>query len=94
MAKSSKEIVQHVDSTKVISNWGWSLDDVMKLNVIGRQRNEWRRRNAVIYQHPNDAEKIVSVGESFDRSVIVICEESKKDWDKCIRQFPATEVYR
>jgi hypothetical protein len=89
-----KLLVSLTDQRKIISHFGWDLDDVRKLDAIGFQNNQWRQRNVTVYQHPINVDKVVTVGESFDDTNIIICEESKDNWQNCIRKFPRTDVFQ
>jgi hypothetical protein len=89
-----KVLVSLTDQRDIISLSGWELDDVRKLDTIGFQNNQWRQRNVTVYQHPINADKVVTVGESFDDTKVFICEEYKDDWKNCIRKFPRTDVFQ
>jgi hypothetical protein len=60
---------------------------------IGRFVNRWRQRNVAIYEHPNNAELIITVGTPFDGGKVIECEEKKKDYAATLRRIElATEM--
>ena len=67
---------------KIFNNTDLSLEDIRKLPLLKIVRNEWRMREVRLYQHPEHKDRVVSFGEDFDGSKIVIADESKEDFDR------------
>jgi hypothetical protein len=56
--------------------------DTTELIQLFTVRNNWRMRNVVAYQHPNNLDKLITVGHPFDGGDPVVCEEDKADYPR------------
>jgi hypothetical protein len=56
------------------------------LHPIKKGKNNWRKRNITLYEHPRDMRKVVSEGISFDGKLRIIAEESLNDWSRELSQ--------
>lgn len=56
--------------------------ELQNLPVLKVVINNWRQRNIKLCQHPVDYHKVISVGETFDGSAIIVCEELKTFWQR------------
>ena len=50
--------------------------------LLKRVRNLWRQRDIELYQHPEKNDSVISIGITFDKSMMVMVEESKEDWKR------------
>ncbi len=58
-----------------------------KLTKLGTFRNNWRERIVTLYEHPTDANMVISVGESvhkdqMGRATEFVCEERRGDYQR------------
>ena len=64
--------------------------EVQKLPLLHSFRNEWRQRHVAIHEHPNDPDKVITMGYSLAASggittiPPVICEEYRKDYEQIL----------
>lgn len=72
---------------------GITLDDVINTPIIGLLRNNWRRRHVVVYNHPSDAAKVVSVGHPYDGGEPIVCVELRTEYARVINMYPDEAVY-
>ena len=55
---------------------------------IGFVKNNWRRRNVEIWEHPENKNKVITVGRAFDSGHgDIICVEDRHIWDKYIGKY-------
>jgi hypothetical protein len=72
---------------------GFTEKSLKSLQVIGFMKNKWRRRTVVVCQHPTREDDVVSIATPFDGGEIIVCVDSKSDYDLCIKVFPKTFVF-
>ena len=78
---------------QVYNHSGIPTEDVTKLQLIGCTVNKWRGRNIALYQHPTEADKVVSHGTTFDKKMIVIAVDNKSDWKTALDYIAHGKVY-
>ena len=67
--------------------------EIPKTPPIGRLKNNWRRRHVLVYDHPDDPDKVISVGVPFDGGPDVVCEEPREAYARVIAAYPKTVTY-
>jgi hypothetical protein len=67
---------------KVHNRTKYEPKEIQEFTLLKRVKNNWRERDIVLYQHPEDEGLVVSVGTSFDGKVVVIVIENKTDWKR------------
>lgn len=58
----------------------FTVAQILALPTMFTVKSYWRQRNVTVYEHPSDADKVVSVGISFDQRTVVIAEETREEW--------------
>lgn len=76
---------------EIINHTSMPLDEIEKLEVVGRCCNKWRGRDVVIYRYKLG--KVISVGKDFDGARIIICEELDEEHSCALMFFPETYTY-
>ena len=66
---------------------------MIEKKLIGRLRNNWRRRDVEVFEIEGDPEHVLSVGQPFDDGEVVECVERRTDWQRVIAMFPELAVY-
>lgn len=66
---------------KIHNNTTTSLEDIQTRRLLCVVRNNWRQRNIRLYEH-EDPNMVYSVGVSFDMTSVVICRETRKQWQR------------
>ena len=61
--------------------------------LIGRLKNNWRKRRVLVYEHPCDTSKVISVGYPFGGGDPIVCVERRSDWLRVLGLFPETATY-
>ncbi len=77
----------------VHNNTTFTVDEVKALKPLGDTTNKWRQRNIILFQHPNDADRVISYGTTFDGGMIVIADELKTDWIVALDYASRGKVY-
>ena len=70
-----------------------TAEQIDSLPVIGETVSNWRQRNIVLRQHPTDENRLISVGTTFDKSMVVIADESRKDWQTALDYIGMGQIY-
>ena len=78
---------------KVINNTNIDFDKIKTLSLLGSTISKWRQRNINLYQSPNDPENVISVGTTFDNTMIVVAEDNKSDWIVALDYASRGKVY-
>jgi hypothetical protein len=65
---------------KVYNNTNLSLEELDQLKLIGITFNNWRQRKIRLLEHPNNPERLISDGTSFDHEMRVIADEPRSAW--------------
>ena len=65
---------------ETINNTSLTLREITSSQRLFTARNNWRCRNIVVYAHPRNPYRVISVGVSFDQRLTVICDESRDQW--------------
>ena len=68
-----------------------NLKDV-QTPVIGVMQNNWRRRLVKIYDHPDERDQVITVGEPFDGGNPIICCEFRSAWAHTLKMYPRIHV--
>tara|TARA_R100001244_G_C5094592_1_gene117249 strand:- start:132 stop:395 length:264 start_codon:yes stop_codon:yes gene_type:complete len=63
-----------LDTLAEVGNWQ-STNKLLKV-----VKSEWRQREIKLYEHPTDQDKIISMGEKWDQTELIIVEETRQDW--------------
>lgn len=75
------------------NNTEYSLEVIGTLTVIGTTVNNWMQRNIVLYNHPDDKGRVISVGTTFDNSMQVIADDESSVWSTAIDYAVRGKVY-
>lgn len=67
------------------NNTGLTIDEVLALPLLTTFRNEWRRRYVSIFGL-NETE-VVTLGRSFDDDSVVVCKESREDYQSILQSI-------
>lgn len=67
---------------KVHNRTEYTIDQIREMPLLKMVRNEWRRRNINLHQHPTKPDSVISAGITFDEETVIICEEKKTDWSR------------
>lgn len=78
---------------RVINNTSYPIEDIKKMEPIGKCRNNWRQRNITLYQHPTLPDRILSIGIHFNEEQTIVCDELKQDHRNTLEAFPKTYIY-
>lgn len=65
---------------KIHNNTQLSIEEIGRLPVLGKTVSKWRQRNITLRQHPTKEDYVISVGVTFDGTMMVISEEPKCAW--------------
>jgi hypothetical protein len=84
MTKNKVEMTTH-------NNTDLTLEQIKALPLLGVYRNNWRQRDVVLYRFA--ADRVISVGTSFDRGVRVIALESDADHFRALDAFAYGRQY-
>lgn len=68
---------------------GFTAETARKLKPLGSFRNEWRRREVEIYEHPTDVGRVVTVGCPMDGGSPVVCVENQSDYQRYMGRWNA-----
>lgn len=77
----------------VHNNTTFSEADIDKFPVLGTTVNNWRGRKIELREHPHDANRVISIGTTFDGKVKVIADEPKSDWAVALEYASRGKVY-
>lgn len=78
---------------KTYNNTTFTEEQIGGFLVLGHSVSKWRQRNNTLYQHPTDAERIISVGVTFDGSMKVICDDDRNAWGRELDYAAHGKVY-
>lgn len=78
---------------RIHNNTDYSLERCFNFPLIGHTICNWRGRNIELRESPKDDEHIISIGKSFDGSMVVICEDKKEDWPRALEAIADGQVY-
>lgn len=79
ITRTLKQGASRIEQT-VHNNTSFSLDQIWEMKVIGQTSSSWRGRIITLHQHPSQADRVVSVGTTFDSKMVVVADEPKTDW--------------
>lgn len=66
----------------------------MDEKIIGKMRNNWRRRRVTIYEIPDDPMHVHTIGISFDEGVKPVdVIEDRESWERTIKMYPRVDIY-
>ena len=71
----------------------YTPEQVAGLVLLGRTVSSWRQRNISLYQHPEMADQVVSVGVTFDQAMTVLSVEPKSAWVTALAYAARGHVY-
>lgn len=63
-----------------INRTAFAPEAIKAMPVLFTVRNNWRNRNVSVYQHPEQQDRVLTIGESFDGLLTVIADETKADY--------------
>jgi hypothetical protein len=82
------------NKTEICNRTPFALEDIAKMPLLGKTVNKWRQRNVNLHQHPHKPDFVVSVGESFDGTLIVVADdETKAGWATALDYAEHGKVY-
>ncbi len=61
-----------------------TLDQVRLFKLLGMTTNKCRQRDIDLYQHPNDPDRVISVGTTFNGLETIVADEPKTDWETAL----------
>ena len=70
-------VVIQNSSTQVLNHTDLTRDQILALPRLGSYRNEWRQRLVTLYRRGPG--QVVSIGETFDGVLQIICSETDED---------------
>jgi len=73
------------------NNVGIELEQIRRLPLLGVYRNEWRMRRVALYR--DSPGHVISIGESFDGSMVVVARETDEDHSWALAAFLRGETY-
>ena len=79
--------------TATHNNTTSTLETINALPVIGETVNNWRQRRITLRSHPTDPARLISVGATFDGSMVVIADDARKDWATALDYASRGKVY-
>ena len=86
--KPTKPVIPVVhNNTNVVA------EDLANLPILGFAVNKWRGRRITLRAHPSDESRLISVGETFCGTMIVICDEEKSAWSVELDYASRGKVY-
>lgn len=91
-ASKSKKPVAPPPPT-VYNNTTFKVEEIASFKLLGMTKSMWRGRNIALYQHPTEADKVVSHGTTFDKKMIVIAVDNKSDWKTALDYIAHGKVY-
>ena len=62
-------------------------EEVEVTEKIGHLKNNWRRREVGIWEHPTNPDWVVTIGKGFDGGSDAFCIEKKEEWKGNIGNF-------
>lgn len=78
---------------KIHNNTQFSIEEILRMSVIGNVVSKWRQRNITLRQHPTKEDHVVSVGVTFNETVMVLSEEPKCAWTVALEYASRGKVY-
>jgi hypothetical protein len=75
------------------NNTSFTYEEITKFKRLAITINEWRQRNITLYQHPNDPERVISVGVTFNNSMIVVADEAKTLYQTALDYAKRGKIY-
>jgi hypothetical protein len=64
---------------------GIELEQILRMPLLGTYRNEWRMRTVSLYRESPGY--VISIGESFDDSMVVVARETDLDHCRALDAF-------
>lgn len=77
---------------RISNSSGLTVDEIKRLPVVGRMRNDWRRRWVTVYKL--NEQQVVTIGNAFKGDDTVITLEPAAAFKQAIAVFPVTYIYR
>jgi hypothetical protein len=78
---------------KIYNNTPYDADTLAALPVLGETVSLWRKRRITLYAHPSDADRLISIGHTFDGRMIVIAEELRDAWHNALDYIAHGKTY-
>lgn len=78
---------------RIHNNTVYSIERCFNFPLIGNTICNWRGRNIELRQSPKSDDHIISVGTTFDGSMVVICEDRREDWKRALAAIQEGHVY-
>jgi hypothetical protein len=82
-----------ISGVELHNNTKWSQPEVKKMKLLGTTINKWRGRRISLYQNPEHEDRVVSIGQTLDGSMEIICDEPKSDWQTALDYAAQGKVY-
>lgn len=79
--------------TETFNRTSFSLEQINAFPVLGTTVSKWRQRTVVLCQHPTKEDHVVSIGTTFDNTMVVIAEEPKSQWVFALEYAKRGKVY-
>lgn len=68
---------------QIINRTKFKLDQIAAFKLLAIGKSMWRQRDLKIYQHPDDDDKVISVGVGFNnQGITVVAVELKEEWKR------------
>lgn len=71
----------------------YSLEEINGFERLATTLNKWLCRNVTLFQHPEQEDLVISVGTTYDKSLIVVAVDPKPMWEKALDYATAGKVY-
>jgi hypothetical protein len=65
-------------TTQTYNRTDFPREVLATLPVLGETVSSWRRRRITLYAHPTDADRLISIGHTFDGSMVVIADDDRE----------------
>jgi hypothetical protein len=87
-----KKIITATGMT-VYNNTKFEEKEIETFPILGKTQNNWRKRNIILYKHPDKEDYLISVGTTFCESMKVISEEQKQDLTIALEYASRGKIY-